>query len=213
MYKVVDIENWKRKDAYLFFKDFDDPFFNVSVNVDITNLYRKCKQENTPFTLAMLYFSNKILNTIPEFQMRIKDGELVAFDTTHISFTVLHPDNTFTFCYLDFNIDFEKFITTGKARVATALEQKVLDGKADYLNTIHYSILPWLQFTTFKHAKRFNTGDSIPKITIGKRFQEGDKFKIPISVEVHHAIMDGYHLGQYFLKWEEQMKTLSPEHL
>ncbi len=209
MHKIINIEDWKRKDAFLFFKDFDDPFFNVSVNVDITNLYKKSQDESLPFTLGMLYFSNKILNNIPEFRMRLKDDELVLYEKINVSVTVLHQDNTFTFCYIDFDANLEQFIAIGQAKIVQELEQKKLDGKADLLNTIHYSVLPWLQFTTFKHAKRFKTGDSIPKITIGKRFQEGNKWKIPISVEVHHAIMDGYHLGQYYQMWEKEMEQLT----
>ena len=208
MYKIIDIENWKRKDAFLFFKNFDDPFFNVSVNVDVTNLYKRCKSKNLPFILSMLYFSNKILNSIPEFRMRLKKEEILEFEKINVSFTVLHEDNTFTFCYLDFQEDFEIFVQKGMKKIEEELKTKELDGKADLLDTIHYSILPWLQFTTFKHARRFNTGDSIPKITIGKRFQENGKFKIPISVEVHHALMDGFHLGQYFQKWESEMASL-----
>ena len=208
MYHIIDIENWKRKAAFLFFKDFDDPFFNVSVNVDVTNLYEKCKSEKLSFTLSMLYYSNRILNSIPEFRMRLKGEEVLEFEKINVSFTVLHEDNTFTFCYLDFQEDFKSFVENGQKRIEEELKTKQLDGKADLLDTIHYSILPWLQFTTFKHARRFNTGDSIPKITIGKRFQENDKWKIPISVEVHHALMDGFHLGQYFQKWELEMEDL-----
>ena len=208
MYNIIDIESWQRKDAFLFFKNFDDPFFNVSVNVDVTSLYKKCKSEKLPFTLSMLYYSNKILNSIPEFRMRLKGEKVIEFEKINVSFTVLHEDNTFTFCYLDFEEDFNLFIKNGKQRIGQELKIKKLDGKADLLDTIHYSILPWLQFTTFKHARRFNSGDSIPKITIGKRFQENDKWKIPISVEVHHALMDGFHLGQYFQKWELEMNSL-----
>jgi chloramphenicol O-acetyltransferase type A len=208
MYKVIDVENWARQSAFLFFKNFDDPFFNVSVNVDITNLYHQCKAQNLPFTLSMLYYSNKILNSIPEFRMRLKGEEVVEFETIHLSFTVLHEDNTFTFCYVDFQDNFEQFIEHGKERIQLELETKALDDKENVLDTIHYSVLPWLQFTTFKHARRFNTGDSIPKITIGKRFQENGRYKIPISVEVHHALMDGFHLGQYFQRWEEEMGKL-----
>jgi chloramphenicol O-acetyltransferase type A len=208
MYNIIDIESWQRKDAFLFFKNFDDPFFNVSVNVDVTSLYKKCKSEKLPFTLSMLYYSNKILNSIPEFRMRLKSEKVIEFEKINVSFTVLHEDNTFTFCYLDFEEDFNLFIKNGKQRIDQELKTKKLDGKADLLDTIHYSILPWLQFTTFKHARRFNSGDSIPKITIGKRFQENDKWKIPISVEVHHALMDGFHLGQYFQKWELEMNSL-----
>lgn len=204
MYKIIPTATWKRKPAFDFFKNFDDPFFNVTVNVDVTALYRQCKKEEYSFALSVLYYSNKIMNALPEFQMRLKDGELVQYENINVSVTVLKPDNTFTFCYIKYMADWKAFLKHGNAKVAEALEDKILDGKAEVLDTVHYSVLPWLQFTSFKHARRFNTGDSIPKITIGKRFEENGRLKLPISVEVHHAIMDGFHVGQYFEKWANE---------
>jgi chloramphenicol O-acetyltransferase type A len=40
--------------------------------------------------------------------------------------------------------------------------------------------------------------DSIPRFAWGKFFQEGDRLKIPLSVQAHHALMDGIHMGRYF---------------
>jgi len=71
------------------------------------------------------------------------------------------------------------------------------DGRNNDLDIIHYSIIPWISFTSFSHPRNYGTNDSIPKIVFGKYYQEKDHFKIPISIEVHHALMDGYHLGQY----------------
>ena len=33
-----DVENWNRKNQFNFFKEYEDPFFNLTANVDVTNL-------------------------------------------------------------------------------------------------------------------------------------------------------------------------------
>jgi len=33
---------------------------------------------------------------------------------------------------------------------------------------------------------------------MGKYNTEGDKMIMPVSVEVHHSLMDGLHVGRYF---------------
>ena len=52
MYKEINTETWKRKNQYDHFKDFDDPFFNITSNVDVTLLYDFCKKEELSFFLA-----------------------------------------------------------------------------------------------------------------------------------------------------------------
>ena len=44
MYRPVDLENWNRKDAFGFFRSFEDPFFNVTVTLDVTVLLALCKE-------------------------------------------------------------------------------------------------------------------------------------------------------------------------
>lgn len=48
-----------------------------------------------------------------------------------------------------------------------------------------------------------NPADSIPRISWGKYFEENGKIKLPMSVQAHHALMDGMHVGQYFSMFQE----------
>ena len=42
--KEFDVENWYRKSQYEFFKTYEEPFFNITSNLDVTNLYNYCKE-------------------------------------------------------------------------------------------------------------------------------------------------------------------------
>ncbi len=50
------------------------------------------------------------------------------------------------------------------------------------------------------HAQKQSEHDSIPRIVMGKYKAIHNEIAMPVSVEVHHAIVDGLHVGQYFEK-------------
>ena len=76
-------------------------------------------------------------------------------------------------------------------------------------DAIHFTVLPWASFTSFSHARNWGREDSVPKIAFGKFTEENQRTKLPISVEVHHALMDGLHVGRYLSLMQETL--LMPE--
>lgn len=57
--------------------------------------------------------------------------------------------------------------------------------------------VPWFSFTAFTHPYDEKYG-SIPILTIGKYFNEGDRTLLPVSVQVHHGLVDGIHVGRFY---------------
>jgi chloramphenicol O-acetyltransferase type A len=49
--------------------------------------------------------------------------------------------------------------------------------------------------------------DSIPRISWGKYFRDDNLIKMPLSVQVHHALMDGFHVGRYFQQVQKYLDT------
>lgn len=204
MYQVIQTDTWKRGETFRFFSTFEDPIFGMVANVDITRLYAYCNEYDVSFFLSLLYISQQTVNAIPEFRMRLKDNEVVIYDVIHCGSTVLHNDETFSFCYFENKDSLHEFVAAGEKNLADQLSGRSFDPRNDALNMIHYSMIPWVSFTGLKHARRHDPKDTIPKITFGKYFWEGDTLKIPVSVEVHHGMMDGLHVARYFRELEEK---------
>ena len=74
-------------------------------------------------------------------------------------------------------------------------------------NLIHFSTIPWVNFSSLSHARSFTFPDSCPKITFGKMTEENGKKTMPMSVHVHHGLIDGYHVGQFVNLFQELMNT------
>lgn len=208
MYKELDLENWPRRPTYEFFKTYEDPFFNFTANVDVTRLYRFCKENGLAYSLAGLFYSQQTVNAIPEFRIRLINGKLVQFDEIHATQTILNDDETFSFCYFENRSDVFEYNTAGRAALEKYKALKTFDVETDRLDMIYYSVIPWVSFTSFKHATRIDKTQTVPRIVFGKIFDDGSVKKMPVSVEANHAVMDGLHVGKFFNQFQETIASL-----
>lgn len=207
----LDLENWPRRRTFELFRGYDQPFFNVCVPVDVTRLLDWTRSTDRSFFLASLYVSLAAANETDPFRYRLDGDRVRVYERIHGGSTVLLPDDSFTFAYFDFTEDFATF----EERATETLErtrrgETGFDPRDDTDDLIHYSVLPWLAFTSFAHARRRIPGDSIPKIVFGKYTKNGGRWTMPVSVEVHHALMDGLHVGRFFERFEAKSANFQP---
>ena len=205
MKKPLNIAEWARKDHFHFFKQFEEPFFGVGVQVDCTKAYETAKANGYSFFLYYLYQSLKAANLVEPFSFRIIEDEAFIYDVVNASATINRPDGTFGFAYMDYKDNFTDFVADAKKEIDKVQSEKGLIPAMQGENVIHFSSIPWINFTALSHARSFSYKDSIPKISFGKVTEQHGKRLMPVSIHVHHALMDGYHVGQYISRFEELM--------
>lgn len=197
MKKTLNIETWARKDHYRFFTQFEEPYFGVCVTVDCTKAYQTAKEQHYSFFLYYLHGSLAAANATEPFRYRIKGEEVLIYDEVHASPTINRPDGTFGFAYMDYHAAFPEFARAAQEEIDRVQRSTGLIPAVSGENVIHYSSLPWIDFTALSHARSFSFKDSIPKISFGKMKDDNGKKTMPVSVHVHHALVDGYHVGQF----------------
>jgi chloramphenicol O-acetyltransferase type A len=84
-------------------------------------------------------------------------------------------------------------------------ESGPLDPQDQRDDLIHYSIIPWVSFTSFAHARRWGIDDATPKIVFGKHREVNGRRLMPVSVEVHHALVDGLHVGRFHAAFQRRL--------
>ena len=197
MKEKIDINNWIRKDHFEFFNTFEEPFFGVTVDVDCTSTYQEAKGRSISFFLLYLHKSLVAVNKIEPFCYRIIDGEVWKFDSINAATTINRPNGTFGFGYIDFLPAFDDFNIEAIKEIEKVQQTTGLIPSSSGENVIHYSALPWLNFTSMSHARKFSFNDSCPKISFGKCKDENGRKIMSVSIHVNHALMDGFHVAQF----------------
>ncbi|MEO8517363.1 MAG: chloramphenicol acetyltransferase [Flavobacterium sp.] len=208
MRKKLNIETWNRKEHFLFFKQMEEPFFGVTTEIDCTKAYDKSKELNVSFFTYYLHQTLVAINTIENFRYRIDGEEIYVYDQIDVSATIMREDNTFGFSYIEYSPDLILFAEN------TAMEIERVKNTSGLLtreflekNLIHFSSLPWVNFTSLSHARSFTFPDSCPKISFGKMMEENGKKTMALSIHVHHGLLDGFHVGQFVETFQELMNS------
>ncbi|MGF1716008.1 CatA-like O-acetyltransferase [Photobacterium chitinilyticum] len=200
-YKVLDTSQWLRAEHFKFYQGFTHPWYNICSNIDVTELYDYCKQHGHRFFHAYLYLTQQALNQCEPMAYRIVEEEVRIYSPMCVSVALLANDDTVRFCELPYVSIFKEFTQS-----ATETEERIKNssfiveqfiGKEIRQDTIHMTVLPWIDFTSMTHARDTKRPDSIPKMALGKLTQNGDRRRMPFSIEVHHGVMDGLHVGQF----------------
>jgi chloramphenicol O-acetyltransferase type A len=206
MAHYLDIDTWARREVFEFFRGFDKPYFNICTRVDVTRLAEGLRGRGLSTSMAYHYFALRAANEIEPFRYRLRGGRVFVHDIIHGGTTVLMPNEAFTLSYFDYVEDFKKFvIDAGQAIAETRAGDGAFRPRNDDDGRIHFTVVPWFSFTSFSHARNWGTEDSIPKIAFGKFVQEHERILLPISVEVHHALLDGFSVGRYLTRLEEML--------
>jgi chloramphenicol O-acetyltransferase type A len=207
MKQKLNLDTWKRKEHFLFFKQMEEPFFGITTTIDCTNAYEKAKELNISFFTYYLHKTLVTANAIENFRYRIIEDEIYIFDTIDASATIMREDKTFGFSLIEYSNNINDFAEITKKEIARIQTTTGLFTRDFQENLIHFSALPWLNFTSFSHARSFTFHDSCPKISFGKMMIENGQKTMSMSVHVHHGLMDGYHVGQFVNLFQELMNA------
>lgn len=71
------------------------------------------------------------------------------------------------------------------------------------------SCLPWVRYRHFD-VHVFDQGRFLaPVITWGRFEPEGSKLVLPLTMNIHHAVADGFHLSRFFNEVQQLIYTMA----
>lgn len=202
--KPIDIESWKRKEHFEFFSKMASPYFGIVTDVDCTTAYEAAKKSGHSFFASYLHKSMAAVNRVEELRYRIVNGKVVSFDTIHAGSTIGRDDGTYGIIFVHFNDDFEVFNAELQDEIEAVKTSGGLRLNGDDVkkNLVRYSTVPWHSFTGLLHPTNLDKTESVPKITFGRfTVRDGRKY-LPVSIEAHHGLADGFHLAKYLEEFQ-----------
>lgn len=204
----IDVRKWKRRDHYLWFRKYQQPFFSVTVDVDVTAAWTASRRRAAPsFFLTSLFLMLNAANAVEAFRLRLRPRGVWRHDRVAVGPTILRPDETFGFVRLEPADTLRQFAARARTVIASAEGQSgLVSNKLAGDDIVFHSVLPWLRFTASTNALP-GKGDSIPRIVFGRCVREGRRMTMPVSVEVHHALVDGLDVARFFERFAANLDS------
>ncbi len=207
MKKEIDISNWNRKGHFEFFSAFDEPFFGITTPIDCTIAMKRVKEIEIPFFVYYLHKTLEAINKVENFRLRIENKKVYLYNEIDASATIMRKDKTFGFSFMKFHEDIHEFNTIVQTEIERIQTTTGILTREYPENIIHFSAVPWINFTGLTHSRNFKIEDSCPKISFGKVVEENGKKSMALSVTAHHGLVDGYHVGLLVEEFQNLMNS------
>ena len=209
MYKTIDLETWNRAHLFESYKGTDFPYINIGCNLDITELYKYVKHEKISLYFSMIYLATKAADDIQNFKYRFVGNHIFEIDRNTAFATHMNPgDEVFTMVECDHYEDMKTFAMKNRQKGNISLPDSGLSQLSGRMDILNFTCMPWISYTHFVRTIARAGKDCNPKISMGKFFYEGDRILLPFSSQTHHGLMDGAHVGKYFMRIEELLKEI-----
>lgn len=208
-YEIINTETRERGELFRFYIEKLRNVMSMTVDTDVTKLVSFVRAHGLKFYPAMMWAVSKAVNGRAEFRYGWKDGNLVRWDNVSPYYADFHgEDERFVKLVTEYSGDLSEFHARFLADRERYKDLRAFDLKEIPPNTFDVSCLPWVRYRSFDiHV--FDEGRYLaPVVTWGRFETENGKTVMPLSVNIHHAVADGWHLSRLFADVQEIINTL-----
>ncbi len=199
LFNIIDIESWNRKETYYRFMNDTPCTYSITVNLDIDNFLMQVQNSNRKFFPSFLFALSHTVNRHKEFRMGFdEENNLGYFTYSNPYYTIFHSDiETFTNVWSEYDEDIDRFLLNYISDMAEYQDKASCSKPLAKNNYFNVSSLPWTSFAGFNLNLQNGYDYLLPIFTIGKYHTENDKTIIPLAIQIHHAVCDGYHVSRF----------------
>jgi chloramphenicol O-acetyltransferase type A len=210
-FRPIDLAAYPRREHYEHFLHLRLTY-SATVSIDISALRLTAKERGIRIYPAQIWMLTTAADHVPEFRMdRDENGNLGIWDHLEPLYTVMRDASTpFSGLWTPYIPKFGDFYRQCLAQIETYANGSLLPQGAEPPNALNISSIPWIGFTGF-HL-HLTTDHLLPILTIGRHTEQGGDTLMPLAIQVHHAVCDGYHLGR-FVEQVQAIADSAPEWL
>jgi chloramphenicol O-acetyltransferase type A len=204
----VDLKSWPRAAQFHFFRSYQRPHFAITTRIDMTHVMASRAQDGlSPFRTA-IWAIGAGLHAVAALRMRFKDEQVTLFDRLQLSPTIAVENGDFRYAYLPWAADRTAFDASAAATIAAVRAGQPLNANDGTIADVAYlSCLPWLDYTALDNALP-GADDCIPRVSWGRIVPKGSGHDMAMSIQVHHALVDGRQVGEFFAATQDALSTL-----
>ncbi|QGG51960.1 type A chloramphenicol O-acetyltransferase [Lysinibacillus pakistanensis] len=199
IFNKIDRKNWQRHEYFEHYMT-QQTTFSMTSEIDISIFYKNIKDHNFKFYPAFIYLVTKAINSNIAFRTCFNSqGELGYWEKLNPSYTIFNEETkTFSSIWTEtsdnfsqFHQDYESDVTNYNGRLRLFPKSPIPE------NIFHISMIPWCSFTGFNLNIHNENKYLLPIITAGKFVRKENAICLPVSLQMHHAVCDGYHASLF----------------
>ena len=201
----IDREHWARREYFDHYFSQVPCTYSAVFQLDITRIRRQ-GQKLYP---TMLYHIAGEVNRWEEFRTALNGaGQLGIYDRLHPCYTVFHPESeTFSNLWCPYDPDASVFFRSYEDTLSRwGSAEGFAPQKDTPPNTFPVSMLPWASFQGFNLNLQKGYDFLLPIFTMGKFQAENGRTLLPLAVQVHHGVCDGFHLCRFINGLQERLE-------
>lgn len=195
-FQRIDLDTWARKEHFEHYLTHVPCTYSMTTKLDITPLV----EAGVTLYPTMLYLLTGAVNRYGEFRMALdEEGKLGCYSDMHPCYTVFHKDSeTFSKLWTEYDPDYEAFCRAYRRDLEEFGNVHRMMAKPGVpANTFPVSMVPWESFDGFQLNLQKGYDYLLPIFTMGKYTRKEGRVWLPISIQVHHAVCDGFHVCRF----------------
>lgn len=204
-YRTINMEEYPRREHFRYFSAMPVPTFGITARVDVTGLVRFCRERRCSFYMAMTHIACLAANGVPELRRRSRDGGIIEYAKCGTSHIELLPDETYCYCTLWHDMDWDEFIPYAEACRKRAVSAPVIEEDVDVDALYFITTVPWISYEQVSMPITSPVDDN-PRFCWG-RYEENHRGRLmlPFTLNANHALMDGVHAGAFYRRLQEEL--------
>lgn len=207
-YTKIDLAQWPRGELFQWYIDHMRIVMSLTVDVDVTKLIAFTGARGLKFYPSMIWAVSKVVNAHDEFKYGWDGGDLIRWAYVSPSWADFHrEDENFTKLTTEYSGDLLTFHARFLAdREANRDRRAIAENQPP--NFFDVSCLPWVRYRHFD-VHVFDEGKFLaPVVTWGRYETEEGRAMMPLTMNIHHAVADGFHLSRFFTEVQALLDSL-----
>ncbi|MCI5927644.1 MAG: type A chloramphenicol O-acetyltransferase [Pseudoflavonifractor capillosus] len=203
-FERIQLDGWARREHFEHYRSQVPCTYSMTTKLDITALV-EAKARLYP---AMLYLLTRAVNRFPEFRMDFdSEGKLGVYSEMHPCYTIFHRDSeTFSNLWTEYTEDYQVFFRAYERDLEQFGGNKSMMAKPGVpANTFPVSMIPWESFDGFNLNLEKGYGYLLPIFTMGRYSENNGRYLLPLSIQVNHAVCDGFHVCRFISALREMI--------
>ena len=205
MKREVNPQETSRAEAFALWMQSPMPMVTLMKTMNVSRLRKVSRKTGMKFNMLLCWCIGKAASTIDEFYLLPENGKLYQYDKLAINIVVNNVKGGINLCDVPFSEDIRQFSADYTALTAQCAQNCTNTALEDCM-IVGTSALPQMELDCIvnQYSGRYND----PFLAWG-RYRKGlFKTTLPISLQFHHAQMDGAHACRFLANLQKVMNSL-----